>query len=46
MVVLAINIGIATFSYSCSSSSSTPWGKLGVSKSEYMQVYNYYKYGG
>lgn len=33
---------------SCSSSgssSSKPWKELGVSEREYMQVYNYYKYG-
>ena len=33
---------------SCNSSSSSrnePWRDLGVSEREYMQVYNYYKYG-
>jgi len=28
-----------------SSSSNEPWKELGVSKKEYMQVYNYHKYG-
>lgn len=45
IVVLGILLGAATCSDSGSSRSSTPWGKLGVSESEYNAVYNHYKYG-
>ena len=46
VLVVVIAIVFAVISFTDDSSSSTPWGKLGVSKSEYEQVYNYYKYGG
>lgn len=46
VLVVVIAIVFAIISFTDDSSSSTPWGKLGVSKSEYEQVYNYYKYGG
>lgn len=43
-VVFAIFVAMA-FADSPSSSSSEPWRELGVTKKEYMDVYNYYKYG-
>ncbi len=36
---------VASFSSSPSHSSSEPWRDLGVTRQEYMDVYNYYKYG-
>ena len=44
VVVFVIFIAMA-FATSPSGSSSEPWRELGVSKKEYMDVYNYYKYG-
>ena len=44
VVVFVIFIAMA-FASSPSGSSSEPWRELGVSKKEYMDVYNYYKYG-
>ena len=35
----------AAFATSPSGSSNEPWRELGVSKKEYMDIYNYYKYG-
>ena len=43
-VVLVIS-GILGYSGSSSSRQKTPWEELGVSQSEYMEVYNYYRYG-
>lgn len=46
IVIVAIIVGVVLLFKSCdSSSSSTPWEDLGVSKSEYDKVYNHYKYG-
>ncbi len=36
---------VVAFTSSSGSSSSTPWKDLGVSEREYMEVYNYFKYG-
>ena len=44
VVVFVIFIA-AAFATSPSGSSSEPWRELGVTKKEYMDVYNYYKYG-
>ena len=45
-VIIVIFIAIASASSSSSGgSSSKPWKDLGVSEKEYMEIYNYYKYG-
>ena len=49
LVIVAIAVFVifiaAAFATSPSGSSNEPWRELGVSKKEYMDIYNYYKYG-
>lgn len=45
IVIFAGFVAIAFTSSSSSSNSNEPWKELGVTKKEYMDVYNYYKYG-
>jgi len=45
IIVAALLLSLIGSCDSGSSHSNEPWRDLGVSKREYMQVYNYYKYG-
>ena len=45
-LIMSSSLGSCGSSSSRKSSSSQPWRELGVSKSEYMEIYNKYKYGG
>jgi len=47
VVIMYVFLAVAGgLSGTTSSSSNEPWRDLGVTKKEYMDVYNYYKYGG
>ena len=45
-LIMSSSLGSCGRSSSRKSSSSQPWKELGVSKSQYMEIYNKYKYGG
>ena len=45
IIILLLGSFMSSSSGSGSSSSSQPWKELGVSKSEYMKIYNKIKYG-
>ena len=45
-IIFALFFAIAFAFSDGGSSSNEPWRELGVSKSEYMKVYNHFKYGG
>lgn len=49
LIIIAVAVFVVfiafAFANSPSGSSNEPWRELGVSKKEYMDVYNYYKYG-